>query len=204
MMETLVLASASPRRRELLARVGIPLEVWPAEIDESARAGESALTYVSRVAAAKVDAVTAALPQRWILAADTVVEIDGAILGKAADSDEARAMLARLLGRVHRVSTAFSLRGPGAPGARLARDRTVTTEVWMRDATGSEIDDYVRAGEWRGKAGAYAIQGMAAALITEIRGSVTNVVGLPLAEVLDELVRAGAAGPRYQQGVAAG
>jgi septum formation protein len=204
MMETLVLASASPRRRELLARVGIPLEVWPAEIDESARPGESALTYVSRVAAAKVDAVTVALPQRWILAADTVVEIDGAILGKAADSGEAHAMLARLIGCVHRVITAFSLRGPGAHGERLARDRTVTTEVWMRDATRSEIDDYVRAGEWRGKAGAYAIQGMAAALVTEIRGSVTNVVGLPLAEVLDELVRAGVAAPRYQQGVAAG
>lgn len=204
MMETLVLASASPRRRELLARVGIPLEVWPAEIDESALPGEGALAYVCRVAAAKVEAVSLALPGRWILAADTVVEIDGAILGKAADEDEARAMLGRLVGRAHQVTTAFSLRGPGRPGERVARDRTVTTEVRMRAAGAHEIDDYVRAGEWRGKAGAYAIQGMAAALVTEIRGSVTNVVGLPLAEVLDELARAGAATPRYQQGVAAG
>jgi septum formation protein len=203
MMETLVLASASPRRREMLARVGIPLEVWPADIDESALPGEDALTYVRRVAAAKVETVTVALPQRWILAADTVVEIDGDLLGKAADEDEARAMLHRLAGRVHRVITAFSLRGPGVAGARPARDRAVTTEVWMREAPAHEIDDYVRAGEWRGKAGAYAIQGMAAALVTEVRGSITNVAGLPLAEVLDELVRAGAAAPRYQHGVAA-
>lgn len=203
MMEPLVLASASPRRRELLSRVGIPLEVWPAEIDESALPGENALTYVGRVATAKVDAVTLALPQRWILAADTVVEIDGDILGKAEDDGDARAMLRRLVGRVHRVSTAFALRGPGVPGQRRARDRTVTTEVWMRGAAEHEIDDYVRAGEWRGKAGAYAIQGMAAALITEIRGSVTNVAGLPLAEVLEELVGAGVAAPRYQQGVVA-
>lgn len=203
MMETLVLASGSPRRRELLARVGIPLEVWPAEIDESALPGEDALAYVRRVATAKVEAVALALPERWILAADTVVIVDGVILGKAADEEEARSMLRRLLGRVHRVSTAFSLRGPGARGASCAVDRTVTTEVWMRAAGAPEIEDYVRGGEWRDKAGAYAIQGMAAALVTEIRGSVTNVVGLPLAEVLAELVRAGVAAPRYQHGVAA-
>lgn len=212
-METLVLASASPRRRELLARVGIPLEVWPAEIDESALPGEDALAYVCRVATAKVEAVALALPARWILAADTVVVVDGAILGKAADEEEARSMLSRLVGRVHLVTTAFSLRGPGTgvggppgtsrgPGVH-AIDRTVNTEVWMRAASEQEIDDYVRAGEWRGKAGAYAIQGMAAALVTEIRGSVTNVVGLPLAEVLAELVHAGVAAPRYQHGVAA-
>jgi len=212
-METLVLASASPRRRELLARVGIPLEVWPAEIDESALPGEDALTYVCRVATAKVEAVALALPARWILAADTVVVVDGAILGKAADEEEARSMLRRLVGRVHLVTTAFSLRGPGTgeggppgtsrgPGVH-AIDRTVNTEVAMREATEQEIEDYVRAGEWRGKAGAYAIQGMAAALVTEIRGSVTNVVGLPLAEVLAELVHAGVAAPRYQHGVAA-
>lgn len=199
MMETLVLASASPRRRELLGRVGIPLEVWPAEIDETALPGEDALTYVCRVATAKVEAVAVALPARWILAADTVVIVDGAILGKAADEDEARSMLRRLVGRAHRVTTAFSLRGPDA----YAVDRTVSTEVWMRAAAEPEIEEYVRAGEWRGKAGAYAIQGMAAAMVTEIRGSVTNVVGLPLAEVLDELVRAGCAAPRYGHGVAA-
>jgi septum formation protein len=203
MMETLVLASASPRRRELLARVGIPIEVWPAAIDESVLAGEDALTYVCRVATAKIEAVAVAMPQRWILAADTVVEIDDAILGKAADDAEARDMLRRLVGRAHRVTTAFSLRGPGSSGERYLRDRTVTTEVWMRGATAAELDDYVRAGEWRGKAGAYAIQGMAAALVSEVRGSVTNVAGLPLAEVLEELTAAGVAAPRYQQGVAA-
>jgi septum formation protein len=205
MMETLVLASASPRRRELLARVGIPLEVWPAEIDESVLPGEDALAYVRRVAAAKGEAVALALPERWILAADTAVIVDGAILGKAADEDEARGMLRRLVGRAHQVTTAFSLRGPGKPGsgAPYVAHRTVTTEVSMRAADATEIEDYVHSGEWRDKAGAYAIQGMAAALVLGIQGSVTNVVGLPLAEVLEDLARAGVAAPRYQHGVAA-
>lgn len=203
MSEPLVLASASPRRRELLARVGVALEVWPAEVDESVHPDEDALAYVRRVAAAKTEAVSTALPGRWVLGADTVVVIDGDILGKAPDADAARAMLGRLAGRAHQVSTGFCLRGPGAGEARCTVDRVVTTEVCMRAASAAEIDDYVRAGEWRGKAGAYAVQGMAAALVTEIRGSITNVIGLPLAEVLEELGRAGAAGPRYARGVAA-
>lgn len=209
-METLVLASASPRRRELLARVGIPLEVWPAEIDESVLPGEDALAYVGRVAAAKGEAVALALPERWILSADTVVVVDDDILGKAADEDEARGMLRRLVGRAHRVITAYTLRGPGPRRGGPADDdapyvvhRMVGTEVSMRAAGEAEIEDYVRGGEWRGKAGAYAIQGMAAALVQGIQGSVTNVVGLPLAEVLEDLVRAGVATPRYQHGVAA-
>ena len=198
MPTTLILASASPRRRELLARVGIPIEVRPAAVDESVYPGEEALAYARRVAAAKVDALAAAYPDRWVLGADTVVEIGGEILGKAPDAEAARAMLRRLVGRAHRVSTAFSLRGPGA-----AIDRLVTSEVIMRPAGEVEIDDYVRAGEWQGKAGAYAVQGMAAALVTEVRGSVTNVIGLPLAEVIETLVQVGAAAPRYAEGTAA-
>lgn len=195
---TLILASASPRRRELLARVGIPIEVRPAAVDESLHPGEEALAYARRVAAAKADALAAACPDRWVLGADTVVEIDGAILGKAPDVEAARAMLRRLVGRAHRVATAFALRGPGA-----ALDRVVTTEVTMRPAGDGEIDDYVRAGEWQGKAGAYAVQGMAAALVTEVRGSITNVIGLPLAEVVEALAQAGVAAPRYTEGTAA-
>ncbi|ACY16412.1 Maf family protein [Haliangium ochraceum] len=198
MSTSLILASSSPRRRELLTRVGIALEIVPADVDESVLAGEEALAYGVRVAAAKAERVAAQMPERWVLAADTVVEIDGEILGKAGDEDEARAMLTRLLGRPHRVSTSFCLRGPGAPPMA----RTVTTEVLMRAAEPGEIDAYVAAGEWRGKAGAYAIQGMAAGLVREVRGSVTNVIGLPLAEVLEALAHAGAAAPDYALGVA--
>jgi septum formation protein len=202
MTPTLVLASASPRRKELLERVGVPIAVRPAHIDETPRPGEAPLSYVARVAAAKTDAVLAELKAQgsaaWVLGADTVVEIDDCILGKAADPAEAMAMLRRLIGRAHRVSTAFCLRGPDA-GAR----RTVTTEVIMRPAPDAELADYVRAGEWQGKAGAYAVQGMAAALVTDIRGSITNVMGLPLAEVLEDMARLGAGGPRYDRGTPA-
>jgi septum formation protein len=192
----LVLASASPRRRELLARVGIEVDVEPADIDETPLPGEPAIDHARRLAAAKADAAGDRLAWRWVLAADTVVEIDGAILGKAADPAEAEAMLRRLLGRTHRVTTAFSLRDPD--GRR--RDQHVTSEVDMRAAGDDEIAGYVASGEWRGKAGAYAVQGMAAALVTAVRGSITNVVGLPLAEVVALLRASGAAAPDYRKG----
>lgn len=194
--EPLVLASASPRRRELLARVGIPVEVVPADADESPIQGESAVACARRLAAAKAAGVAATLPDRWVLAADTVVEIDGDILGKAADGAEAAAMLARLVGREHRVTTAYALRGPGATSVI----EHVTSTVVMRAAGGSEVADYVTAGEWRGKAGAYAVQGMAAAMVREVHGSITNVIGLPLAEVVEALERLGAARLSYVAG----
>lgn len=206
---TLVLASSSPRRKELLQRVGIALEISPADIDESPYPDETPITHVTRLAASKADAVVSARaaagrPASWVLGADTIVEIDDVILGKAADEAEARAMLERLVGRAHRVSTAFALRGPARPGGDAVRiDRVVTTEVVMRPASAEEIAAYVAAGEWRGKAGAYAIQGMAAALVTEIRGSITNVIGLPLAEVLGELAVLGGDRPRYAEGTPA-
>ncbi|RMH39447.1 MAG: septum formation protein Maf [Deltaproteobacteria bacterium] len=195
----LILASASPRRRELLARAGVAVQVAPADIDECAAAGEDAVSYARRIAAAKADAVAARHPGRWVLAADTVVEVDGDLLGKPADTGEARAMLARLAGRSHRVTTAYRLRGPDG----AAHDGHVTTEVVMRPLSPREIDEYVASGEWRGKAGGYAVQGIAAAIVREVRGSITNVVGLPLAEVVELLSRAG--GPRadLSQGVAA-
>jgi septum formation protein len=193
----IVLASASPRRRELLERVGIVLDVRPADVDETQHAGEAPLDYVRRVAAAKADTLAARAPGAWVLAADTIVELDGDVLGKAADAAEARAMLARLRGRTHRVSTAFALRGPkGVNGL-------VTSEVTMGAFDDVALDDYVACGEWRGKAGAYAVQGIGAALVTEVRGSITNVVGLPLAEVLAALAEAGAAAPRFTDGSAA-
>lgn len=195
----LVLASASPRRRELLARVGIEVDVVATDLDETPLPGEEAVASARRLAAAKAEAAGASLAWRWVLAADTVVEIDGVILGKAADEAEAGAMLRRLLGRTHRVTTAFSLRDPD--GRR--RDRHVTTEVDMRAAGDAEIAGYLASGEWRGKAGAYAVQGIAAVLVTAVRGSITNVVGLPLAEVVTLLQESGAATPDYRRGLPA-
>lgn len=195
-MEPLVLASASPRRRELLERIGVPLEVEAAEVDERQRPGEDAVSYARRLAAAKAAAVAGRRPGRWVLGADTVVEVGGAILGKAGGVEEAREMIRSLAGRVHRVTTAFALRAPAGGGA----ERAVSTEVTMRALSDAEIDDYLGAGEWEGKAGAYAVQGIAAALVSELRGSVTNVIGLPLAEVIEELGRAGGPRPAYAEG----
>ncbi len=189
----LVLASASPRRKELLERIGVPVAVRPADVDETQAPGEAALDYVQRIARAKAAAV-AVDASAFVLAADTIVELGGRVFGKAADAAEARAMLAALRGRRHRVITAWVLRGP-RPAEGLA-----TSEVDMVDASDHELDDYVASGEWRGKAGAYAVQGIGAALIAAVHGSITNVIGLPLAEVSAALRAAGAPAPRYAQG----
>ncbi len=183
----MILASASPRRRELLARAGLVFDVVPADIDETPLPGEDPATYVARIARGKAAAVAG----ECVIAADTTVTIDGLILAKAETEAEAIAMLARLSGRTHRVLTGYLVRGPGR--SREARDVTsianlVATEVDMIDF---DPADYVASGEWRGKAGAYAIQGVGAALVRAIRGSVTNVIGLPLVEILRDLVLVG-------------
>ncbi|HEX5272242.1 MAG TPA: Maf family protein [Gemmataceae bacterium] len=190
----LILASASPRRRELLERLGLVLEVAPADVDETPHPGEKPVDYARRVAAAKCDVVaegTGAGRALAVLGADTTVIVEDAILGKPADDADARAMLARLCGRRHEVVTAYTLRF----GDRRL-ERAVTTLVAMRALQPSEIDAYVASGEGRDKAGAYAVQGIAAAFVTELRGSLTNVIGLPLAEVLADLLALGAL-PRY-------
>jgi septum formation protein len=188
----LVLASASPRRRELLEQLGLSLLVAPVDIDETPLAGERPADYVARVAGAKCDAAAATgtitLP---LLAADTTVIVDAAILGKPADADEARAMLARLAGRRHDVTTAYRIRFDG----RMV-ERAVTTAVAFRALQPAEVHAYLASGEWQGKAGGYAVQGIAGAFVTELRGSHTNVIGLPLAEVLGDLLALGAL-PRY-------
>lgn len=189
----ILLASASPRRREMLERLGYRLDVRPADIDESWHPDESPRAYVARVAAAKAEA--AAQLGRWVLAADTTVTIDGEILAKAASPDEARHMLRRLSGRCHQVLTAFALRGPGG-----GCDELVTTEVEMVPFEGPLLEDYLACGEWRDKAGAYAIQGIGAALVAGVRGSVTNVAGLPLAEVVAALARLGGPAPCFPSG----
>jgi septum formation protein len=201
----LVLASASPRRRELLERLGLVLRVLPVDLDETPNAGEKAADYVRRMAAAKChracqmlgeetdpDAVTidGAVPPCVlpVLAADTIVVLDGEILGKAADAEQARGMLRRLAGRRHEVITAYQIRC-GSP--RLF-ERAVSTTVAFRLLDPAEIEAYLASGEWEGKAGAYAVQGIAGAFTSELRGSHTNVIGLPLAEVIGDLRAAGA------------
>jgi septum formation protein len=180
----LVLGSASPRRRDLVATLGIPFVVCSASADESALSGEAPLDYVRRVTRAKLEAVRALGPAgTGILVADTIVVApDGALLGKPRDDDEGRTMIERLAGATHLVSTHFVLAGLGARSAEHAE--TVTTRVTFRSLTRREIAAYVASGEGRDKAGSYAAQGNAAAFIERIEGSFTNVVGLPLCEVL--------------------
>lgn len=185
----LILASASPRRQELLGSAGIPFEVLPSEVDEGFLEGEAPEEYVGRLARGKAAKAGEKHRDRWVLAADTVVVIDGRILGKPGDRQEAREMLERLSDREHRVITGFCLhRG----GSGKSREGTVTTWVRFKNLSSGEIDWYLDTGEPFDKAGAYAIQGKAAFMVREIRGSYTNVVGLPLTEVIEALQEMGA------------
>ena len=182
----LILGSASPRRLDLLARIGVvPDQVRAAEIDETPLKGEPPRAYVDRMARAKAEAVPAE-PDELVLAADTGVSIGRRILGKPVDEAEAVQFLLLLSGRRHRVTTALCLK----LGERWWR-RRVETRVRFKRLSDTEISAYIRSGEWRGKAGGYAIQGLAAAFIPEINGSYTNVVGLPLCETAALLQGAG-------------
>ena len=185
-MPTLVLASQSPRRRELLERLGIPVEVRPAHADESLRPGEAPHDYVLRVARDKARAV----PGDVVLGADTSVVLRGGVLGKPADAQDARQMLRALSGQVHEVLTGVCVRrNAGAMGVEL--DVVVSTEVRFATLTGAQIDWYVSTGEPLDKAGAYALQGCGGVFVEAVEGSVSNVVGLPLGETLQLLRRAG-------------
>jgi septum formation protein len=180
----LILASASPRRRELLASVGLVVDVQPVDIDETPREGESPKAYAVRVAGQKCDAALARLgaPALAVLAADTVVALAGDILGKPEGREQAGAMLRRLAGYRHEVLTAYRI----CHGGRTL-ERLLVTNVTFRSLDAREMDAYLDCGEWRGKAGGYAIQGTAGSFVTDLRGSFTNVVGLPLAEVIADL-----------------
>ena len=178
-MATIVLASGSPRRRRLLRAAGVPIDIRPQDIDESVFEGEAPQTYALRVAQAKAAACVA--PEgAAVLAADTVVALDDTILGKATDEDDAVRMLGELSGREHTVHTAVVLRGPDGK----VRSDLVSTYVRFRHLSPEEILRYVAGGEPMDKAGAYGIQGEGGALVAEVRGSYTNVVGLPLEETL--------------------
>jgi septum formation protein len=182
----LVLASSSPRRLELLGRIGVvPAAVLPADIDETPRKGELPAPYAARMAAEKAAAVPS--PGAIVLAADTVVAAGRRILPKTDDEDEARAALRLLSGRRHRVLSAVTL----VDGEGKARHRLSASIVTFKHLGTDELDAYLASGEWRGKAGAYAIQGRAEALIRSISGSFSGIMGLPLYETRTLLRAAG-------------
>ena len=195
MASSLIMASGSPRRRELLSRVGFEFDVEAADVDESVVEGETPGDYVTRLALAKASAVAARHPGAFVIGADTTVTVDGHILGKVADANAARFMLTQLVGRTHQVITGFAIVGPGSEVLQNVR-----TDAEMRSPSTDELDGYVATGEWRGKAGAYAVQGMAAAFVTAVRGSITNVIGLPLAEVVVALSACGGPAPNMEKG----
>ena len=175
----LVLASASPRRLDLLRQIGVePAAVDSAEIDEAALPGELPRRVAERLAAAKAEAVAARHPGCFTLAADTVVACGRRSLPKPDDELVAQRCLTLLSGRRHKVHTGVIVLAPD--GHRAAR--LVTTTVAFKRLTGQELSAYLESGEWRGKAGGYAIQGMAAAFVPAVQGSYSNVVGLPLYE----------------------
>ena len=175
----LVLASASPRRLELLRQIGVlPDRVEPADIDEAPLRDETPRLTAMRLARAKAGAARDKAPDAFILAADTVVAVGRRILPKAESEDEARACLSLLSGRAHRVLTAVAALAPdGRIAARLSE-----TRVHFKRLTPAETNAYLAGGEWRGKAGGYGIQGAAGAFVTALSGSYTGVVGLPLYE----------------------
>lgn len=181
-MMRLVLASASPRRLALLAQIGVtPDEVISADVDETPRPKETPRALALRLASAKAQAVNAV--DARVLAADTVVAVGRRILPKAETEAEARACLSLLSGRTHRVFTGVALRGIGG----ALRSRVVETRIAFMRLSGPDIDRYIDSDEWRGKAGGYAIQGRAARFVTNMVGSYTNVVGLPLNETANLL-----------------
>jgi septum formation protein len=173
----LILASASPRRAELMKAAGFEFEIRVTNIDEATRAGESPRAYVLRVAGEKAIKAQGFGPE-VILGADTTVVIDGEMLGKPVDDQDARRMLNRLSGRAHEVLTGLSIRS-----GTEERTAVESTAVWFKPLTDQEITWYVGSGEGRDKAGAYAIQGLASRFIPRIDGSYSNVVGLPVATV---------------------
>lgn len=184
----LILASQSPRRRELLTSIGLRFEVIPSDIPEMHQKGESPEEYVARLSRQKAETIAAEHGDAWIIAADTTVMLDDVLLEKPADADDAKRMLAAISGRTHTVYTGVTV----LSAAREWRDtRVAESEVRMLPLGAREIDWYVSTGEPLDKAGAYAAQGIGGMFIDSIHGSYTNVVGLPLALLFQMLRRAG-------------
>jgi septum formation protein len=186
---TIILASASPRRSELMALAGIEFSVVPADIDEAVLPGEEPAAHVMRLSREKADAVSGATAGRFFIGADTVVVLEGRIMGKPVDEAEAFRMLSELSGRNHEVITGFSVFDK-VSGIHLSR--CVRTEVTFKELSEREIRAYIASGCPMDKAGAYAIQGGAVHFIRSICGSYTNVIGLPMTELYETLSQLGA------------
>lgn len=188
-METIILASGSPRRKELLVKAKMPVKVIPPDLVEDYSSFESSGDLVSRVARSKVEAVVELFKTespRWVLGVDTIVEVDGKILGKPAGPEEARAMLGLLSGKTHRVYSGVAVLIDKAKPIDL---EVVSTDVQFKTLTPAELAWYVECGEWSGAAGAYRIQERGAFFVEWIRGSYSNVVGLPLEAFYGILIR---------------
>jgi septum formation protein len=187
----LILASGSPRRRELLDQAGIRFEITPADIPEVEQPGETPAGFAQRLARAKALTVARRMgtaPPRWVLGADTIVVVDSDILGKPRDEKHAMELLERLTGRGHCVVTAVAL---ASSESLQVHDISVESQVEMRDVGRDELAAYVATGESLDKAGGYAVQGGARSFVTKIIGSETNVIGLPMDETLALLAEVG-------------
>ncbi|MBN2644947.1 MAG: septum formation inhibitor Maf [Desulfuromonadaceae bacterium] len=187
----IVLASASPRRRDLLASVGLRFQVVPSRVDETHQPGETPHAFVQRLSEEKAAEVAARtdVTGRWFIGSDTIVLCDDEILGKPVDAADSACMLRRLSGRNHQVLSGYAI-FDRETGARLTR--CIATEVSFRTLTEQEIEGYIATGEPADKAGSYAIQGIGAFMVSAICGSYTNVVGLPLCKIVEDLQQLGA------------
>ena len=173
-----VLASRSPRRIELISQLGVTAEVVPADIDETPLPGEEPVAYVKRLASSKARAVQERLgTDAFVVGADTTVDLDGVIFGQPDDESEARRMLKALSARTHRVHTGVAVLAPGR-----SESLVVTSLVTFEPVSDALLDWYIGTGEWQGKAGSYAIQGLGGTLVASTRGSMSNIIGLPLQE----------------------
>ena len=185
----LILASASPRRRQLLGVLDLDFEVIPSRAEEKIQVGETPREHVTRLSRLKAKDVGKIHGDRWIIGADTIVFIDGIILGKPSGEQEARAMLRRLSGREHTVMTGFCIHH-GEEGKTVGD--VVESFVKIKDLSDDEITGYINTGEPFDKAGSYAIQGIGMFMVEKVRGSYTNVIGLPMCEVVNALRQVGA------------
>ena len=193
----LILASKSPRRRDLLEQAGLEFSVIPSNLDENSMPLSSPESYVKRLAEAKAKDISHRYPDCWVIGADTIVIIDNTILGKPGSLPEARKMLRSLSGKTHQVLTGYCICCESI--GRLFSD-TMKTDVFVKNLTKTQVEWYLNTGEPFDKAGAYAIQGIGTFLVKHINGSYTNVVGLPVCEVLEFLINEGVVELRIDEG----
>jgi nucleoside triphosphate pyrophosphatase len=189
----LILASSSPRRKELLTLLGLPFEIIPPAINEEVLGQESPANHVRRLALEKAESVASHYPDSLVIGSDTVIELDGQVLGKPADLEEAQAMLTRLRGRCHLVHTGLAL---VTKGKQIEEAWVETVKVWIKNFSHAALQAYLKTQDSLGKAGAYSIQGKGAHLIEKIDGDYPTVVGLPLGKLAKFLEEAGVALPK--------